>query len=114
MSLPWSQRAFAQASRWLLWALARGADSETYRRVRAPVLILHGDSDRLVPAGNSQQIGRLFGWRVEVLAEVGHVPMLEVPDVFVRVVLSWLGTSVCPGLGDPSLAAPPGTATSAA
>ena len=114
MSLPWSQRAFAQASRSLLWALARGADSETYRRVRAPVLILHGDSDRLVPAGNSQQIGRLFGWQVEVLAEVGHVPMLEVPDVFVRVVLSWLGTSACPELGDPSLAAPPRTATSAA
>lgn len=102
---PSSRRAFAQASRSLLWALARGADSRIYGQVRAPVLVLHGDSDRLVPAGNSQQIGRRFGWRVEVLPRVGHVPMLEAPDDFVRVVLSWLGTQLCPEWESPALAA---------
>lgn len=107
---PRSQRAFAQASRSLLWALARGADSRIYGHVRAPVLILHGDSDRLVPAGNSQQIGRRFGWRVEVLPEVGHVAMLEAPDHFVRVVLSWLGTTLFPESESPPLAALPAEA----
>ena len=111
---PRSQRAFAQAGRSLFRALARGADFRTYGRVRAPVLILHGDGDRLVPAGNSRQIGRLFGWQVEILPEVGHVPMLEVPDVFVRVVLSWLGTQACPELGNPPRTSQAGRATSAA
>jgi len=129
---PRSQRAFAQASRSLLRALARGADSGIYGQVRAPVLIVHGDSDRLVPVVNSQLIGRLFGWQVEVLPGVGHVPMLEAPDDFVRVVLSWMGTRLgyerenpalaalsgeapqrnppCPEGGNPPLAAPPSKA----
>lgn len=107
---PRSLRAFAQASRSLLWALARGADSRIYGQIRAPVLILHGDSDRLVPAGNSQQIGRRFGWRVEVLPDVGHVPMLEAPDTFVGAVLSWLGGQLSRERESPPLASLPGEA----
>ena len=107
---PRSQRAFAQASRSLLWALARGADSRIYGQVRPPVLIIHGDSDRLVPVVNSRLIGRLFGWQVEVLPGVGHVPMLEAPDDFVRLVLSWLGTRLGPEREQSPLAAPPGKA----
>lgn len=89
---PRSQRALAQAARSLLWALTTGGGAKTYGRVRTAVLLLHGERDRLVPVRNSLEIGRRFGWQVEVLPEVGHVPMMEAPDAFVRMTLSWLGT----------------------
>ena len=91
MLWPKSQRALAQAARSLMWALTQGGDARIYRRVRAPVLLLHGRRDRLVPVRNSLEIGRRFGWQVEVLPEVGHVPMIEAPDEFVRTTLNWLG-----------------------
>ena len=87
-----SQRALAQAARSLLWALTTGGGAKTYGRVRTPVLLLQGKRDRLVPVRNSLEIGQRFGWLVEVLPEVGHVPMMEAPDEFARVTLSWLGT----------------------
>ena len=92
MQWPRSQRALAQAARSLLWALTAGGGARTYGRVRTPVLLLHGKRDRLVPVRNSLEIGQRFGWQVEVLPEVGHVPMMEAPDDFVGMTLSWLGT----------------------
>jgi pimeloyl-ACP methyl ester carboxylesterase len=89
---PRSHRALAQAARSLLWALASGGRSRTFRRVRAPVLLVHGERDRVVPVGFSRAIGRRFGWRVEVLTDVGHVPMMEAPDEFLQLTLGWLGS----------------------
>jgi len=91
MTSPRSQRALAQAARSLLWALARRGHAVSYQRVRAPVLIVHGDRDRLVPVDFSRAIVQRFGWDLEVLPDVGHLPMLEAPDDFVRVTLGWLG-----------------------
>ncbi|HXM57243.1 MAG TPA: alpha/beta hydrolase [Candidatus Dormibacteraeota bacterium] len=90
LARPRSHRALAQASRSLLWALGRRGLMRTYRDVRAPVLVLHGERDRIVPAAFSVAAGRRFGWQVEVLLDVGHVPMMEVPDDFVRLMLGWL------------------------
>jgi pimeloyl-ACP methyl ester carboxylesterase len=60
--------------------------------VRAPVLIVHGEEDRLVPVSFSAAIAETFGWRLEVLPGAGHVPMLEVPDQFLRVTEGWLAS----------------------
>jgi pimeloyl-ACP methyl ester carboxylesterase len=90
LAWPRSYRALAQASRSLLWALGRRGLMRTYANVSAPVLVLHGAEDRLVPAAFSRAIGRRFGWHVEVLPGVGHVPMMEVPADFLRVTLGWL------------------------
>lgn len=92
LAWPRSHRALAQAARSLLWALGRGGLMSTYRRVRAPVLVVHGERDRIVPAGFSVAVGARFGWRVEVLPDAGHVPMMEVPDDFLRVTLGWLAS----------------------
>jgi pimeloyl-ACP methyl ester carboxylesterase len=89
---PRSFRALAQASRSLLWALGRRGLMSTYGRIAVPTLVIHGAGDRLVPAAFSLAIGRRFGWQVEVLPDVGHVPMLEVPSDFVRITLGWLET----------------------
>jgi len=89
---PRSHRALAQASRSLLWALRRRGLLSTYRAVRTPVLIVHGDRDRLVPVSFSRALGGRLGWPVVVLPGVGHVPMMEAPDDFLRVALDWLAT----------------------
>lgn len=87
---PRRQRALVQAARSLAWAYARASDSRTYQRVRAPALVVHGDRDRLVPVRSSLAIGPRYGWQVEVLPDVGHVPMMEAPGDFTRVTLGWL------------------------
>jgi pimeloyl-ACP methyl ester carboxylesterase len=88
--LPDGERALAQAARSLLRMLTRRNFAQLYQRVRGPVLIVHGERDRLVPVEFSLAIGRRYDWSVEVLPDVGHIPMLEVPDRFVEVSLDWL------------------------
>jgi pimeloyl-ACP methyl ester carboxylesterase len=89
---PRSHRALAQASRSLLWALGRRGLMGAYRRVAGPVLIVHGELDRIVPVAFSLAAGCRLGWHVEVLPGVGHVPMMETPDEFLRVTLGWLAS----------------------
>lgn len=88
--LPAAERALAQAARSLLRVLARRNFSEVYEAVRAPVLIVQGERDRLVPLEFSLAIGGRYGWPVQVLPDVGHIPMLEVPDRFIDITLDWL------------------------
>jgi pimeloyl-ACP methyl ester carboxylesterase len=60
--------------------------------VRSPVLLLHGDRDRLVPVTVARAATRTHpGWTYAELARVGHVPQLEVPDETAQLVLAWLG-----------------------
>jgi len=84
-----SQRALVQAARSLAWALGR-SEIETYRRVQAPTLVVHGDRDRLVPTSFSRAIGDRFAWEVVVLPGIGHLPMLEAPAEFLAVTSPWL------------------------
>ncbi len=85
-------RAFLTAARSLLRILL---DPRRYRaamaRVTAPVLLVQGDVDRLVPVGAARETARQNpGWRYEELAGVGHVPQLQVPDRLAGLVLAWL------------------------
>jgi pimeloyl-ACP methyl ester carboxylesterase len=84
------ERALIQAARGLARLLMRRNLAATYESVRAPVLVLHGERDRLVPVEFSLEIGSRYGWQVEVLPGVGHVPMLEAPARFLDVTLGWL------------------------
>jgi pimeloyl-ACP methyl ester carboxylesterase len=89
------ERALAQAARSLLGMMARPRNFSTiYRSVLAPVMIVHGERDRLVPVQSSVAIGRRYGWTVEVIPDVGHIPMLEVPERFAGLTLGWLGSSL--------------------
>ncbi|WP_051684394.1 alpha/beta fold hydrolase [Blastococcus sp. URHD0036] len=85
-------KAFLAAARSLLWVLA---DPRRYREAMAsisgPVLLVHGDRDRLVPVAAARDIAaRHPGWRYVELAGVGHVPQLQVPEETARHLLDWL------------------------
>jgi pimeloyl-ACP methyl ester carboxylesterase len=92
---PDGERALAQAARSLLRMLARPRSfASVYQSIRAPVMIVHGERDRLVPVQSSLAIGQRYGWAVEVIPDVGHIPMLEVPERFVGLTLGWLDSSL--------------------
>jgi pimeloyl-ACP methyl ester carboxylesterase len=62
-----------------------------FRTISAPVLLLHGDRDRLVPINVARAIAREFPeWRFEVAQDIGHVPMLEDAAWTADAVLDWL------------------------
>ena len=80
------------AGRSLIRLLARPqVVRRAFEQVTAPVLMLHGDQDRLEPINLAVATARAFpAWRFEVAKDIGHVPMLEAPDWTTRLVLDWL------------------------
>jgi len=43
-----------------------------------------------VPVEFSLGLARRYGWELDVLPAVGHVPMMEVPELFCQTALKWL------------------------
>ena len=84
--------AFGQAARSIVAVNARPFTAwAEVRQVRAPVLLLHGERDRLVPVRASRVAARRNPhWTVEYFPDVGHVPQLETPDLVAARILDWL------------------------
>ena len=90
-----NQRAFLQATRSLGLRMADPRFWMRARQVKAPVLVIHGELDRLIPVAAARElVSRVRGWELEVIDGVGHVPMLETPDVFMRVLSSWMAYKI--------------------
>lgn len=85
------QAAYLQAARSLIKALLAPRVSRAISDVRVPVLVLHGDRDRLVHVASARAAAERRGWPLEIFEGVGHVPQLESPERFVEVVERWLG-----------------------
>lgn len=91
-------RAFVSAARSLL---AVNADPRRYRAAMAavdvPVLLLHGERDRLVPVDAARDAARRHPrWRTEIWPDAGHVPQLQMPERFSELVLDWLDSDGAP------------------
>ena len=72
------------------------------RRIEAPVLLLWGEADRMVPASHAADYAReLRGSRTVVLPGLGHVPMEEDPARSVAPVLEFLQEPTARRGGDP-------------
>ncbi len=82
------------AARSLLWVLARRRQFVAMlSRIRVPVLLLHGDQDRLVPIAAARAAALANpAWTFEVAPDIGHVPQLEAPDWTVEHIVRWLET----------------------
>jgi pimeloyl-ACP methyl ester carboxylesterase len=85
---------FLVAARSLLGALARrSAFTATIKAIRGPVLLLHGEKDRLVSIGAARAVAAANpSWRFEVAPDVGHVPQLEAPVWTASHIRDWLAT----------------------
>jgi pimeloyl-ACP methyl ester carboxylesterase len=82
---------FLDAARSLVRMLARARKFRAaMARVEAPVLLVHGDADRLVSVRVAQAVADANPrWRFEIARGIGHVPQLEAPDWTAALVLDW-------------------------
>jgi len=84
----------ASATRSVMATAALGgahAYRQSIRTITKPVLLLHGDHDRLVPVSAARAAARAHpSWSLVVLAGAGHVPQLEVPEACAAAILTWL------------------------
>jgi len=87
---PQNGRAFLQASRSIG---LRMADPRFWRRVaavKAPTLLVHGSMDRLIPVAAARDLARRRpDWQLAVLDGVGHVPMMETPELLMATLAKW-------------------------
>jgi pimeloyl-ACP methyl ester carboxylesterase len=80
------------AAQSLMWVLADGRRYRAAQQsIAVPVLLLHGDRDRLVPIASARATARANpAWRFEVADGVGHVPQLEAPAWTADHILDWI------------------------
>ncbi len=90
--LPDGQNAFLGAARSILRVLQRGRQyAALLHTIEAPVLLIHGERDRLVPVSAARAVAAQNPrWTVEALPDLGHVPMLENPQLVAAIVDDWL------------------------
>lgn len=88
-------KAFLDAARSVMLHLARRARlAAQMRSLEAPVLLLHGDQDRLVPVSAAHLAARNHpDWHVEIAPDVGHVPQLEAADWTIAAYRRWYASS---------------------
>ncbi len=61
------------------------------RQTSCPVLLIHGERDRLVPISVARMAAKGHpDWTFVVLSDVGHVPQLEAPAEMASAVTAWL------------------------
>ncbi|MFL6145502.1 MAG: alpha/beta fold hydrolase [Labedaea sp.] len=90
--VPGLDTAFLAAARSVLRTSARRNQYfATMRAVRAPVLVIHGESDRLVSIKTARAAAaRNPAWQLVTLPNVGHVPQLEAPETAAAHIRAWL------------------------
>jgi pimeloyl-ACP methyl ester carboxylesterase len=93
--IPDNDGAYVEAARSIVLALARpGMLARIIDRVRVPTLIVQGAADRLVRLDAALDAHQERpDWDLQVLDDVGHIPMIEVPDRFLEIVDVWLRTA---------------------
>jgi pimeloyl-ACP methyl ester carboxylesterase len=91
-SMPNQEAHFLQAARSLMLLLGRPRHYQALiRRVRCPVLLIHGERDRLVPVAAARKVAAANPeWETAFLPDVGHTPQLEAPEVVVDLATDWL------------------------
>ncbi|MGB7425529.1 MAG: NUDIX domain-containing protein, partial [Ornithinimicrobium sp.] len=91
LSHPEMDRHYSDAARSILAQLARRREiDQLYAAIAAPVLLVHGRHDRLVPfSGARRMAGRNPHWTFSPDEDGGHLPMLEHPGWLAEQMLSW-------------------------
>ncbi len=72
-------------------ALAGWSSQGVLSDIRCPALVICGEDDGMVPPDNSRQLAEgIPDAKLELIAQCGHLPMLEQPDIVARLVTSFL------------------------
>jgi pimeloyl-ACP methyl ester carboxylesterase len=75
----------------LMGLSARADSTATLAGVRVPTLVVCGEEDVLTPPADARRLAQaIAGSRLEILPGSGHLPSLEVPQDFTRVLRAFL------------------------
>lgn len=59
--------------------------------IEAPVLLIHGAKDRLVPVRVARSVAKAHpDWQLEIAKDIGHVPQLEAAEWTADVMRAWM------------------------
>ena len=96
---PEATSAFLLAARSLIKMLTRPRRfNAALDQITAPVLLIHGDKDRLVPVRVARSVAAAHPqWRLAIAENVGHVPQLEAAEWTAGVVRGWLKVVISSG-----------------
>ena len=85
-------RAHEAAAR-LLWPISDTGLAKRLPRIRAPVMLVWGEGDRVVPFGYARRFADFLGGeaRIERISGAGHLAELDAPDKVAHRVLDFLG-----------------------
>jgi len=91
-AMPWPPHAYLGAFRSVM---ANLVPFSRWRRtallVRAPTLLIHGTHDQVVPISAAERLAALRpDWFYRPLVGVGHIAMLEAPDLLLEVVAEFM------------------------
>lgn len=88
---PEAEAAFLDAARSITsYVRSRDAGRRAMSNVQAPVLVIHGRSDRFVPVGYAETALATYpAWRGRIFAHVGHVPQMEATGRWLAEVADW-------------------------
>jgi len=82
-----------------------GAEPSRLPEIRTPTLVIHGDTDRLIPVDAGRRFAaEIPGAELVIYPNVGHVPMEEIPDESAAAVAAFLERVNAPA---PAVAAQP-------
>ncbi len=94
---PQNYRALLQATRSIGLRMADPRFWLRAKLAKAPTLVIHGELDHVIPLAAARElVHRLPAWTLEVLEGVGHVPMMETPELFLRVLNQWMPYRIAP------------------
>lgn len=87
---PQNMRAFILATRSIGLRMADPRFWSRVAAVTAPTIVMHGSLDRVIPVSAARElVRRRSDWTLHVFEGVGHVPMLETPELFVDALRAW-------------------------
>ncbi|MFZ5668141.1 MAG: alpha/beta fold hydrolase [Pseudomonadota bacterium] len=66
-------------------------------KIAVPTLVMHGDTDRLIPVADAGRFGEAIpGAKVIIYPRIGHIPMEQIPDRSAADLDAWLKAAVWP------------------
>ncbi|MEO6471155.1 MAG: alpha/beta hydrolase [Aeromicrobium sp.] len=88
------EESFLGAARSLMKLLMGRAKIESLMdSVDVPVLLIHGEDDRLVPIASAQRVADARPWwETSFLPGIGHTPQLEDPEQTIGILRNWLAS----------------------
>lgn len=94
-AIPQKEEAFLGAARSLMRVLVKpGRYLSAMAGITVPVLLIHGEEDRLVPVAAARKAMMANpSWDMAFLPGVGHTPQLEAPAQTAKIITEWLSST---------------------